>query len=117
MQINEYVNLSKRTIANLNNPQLDNLHMVLGMLTEVGELADQFKKNLAYKREIDYTNVQEEVGDLMFYVAGLCSVNHFDLENILEKNVKKLCQRYPEKFTEYAATHRNLEKEREILES
>ena len=35
-----------RTNANLGNETLDNLHMVLGMFTEVAELADAFKKML-----------------------------------------------------------------------
>ena len=116
MLINEYVKNSQRTLAKLENKQLDNLHVTLGMLTEVGELADQFKKNMAYNKEIDWVNVQEEIGDLMFYVAGLCTINNFDLEKILFKNIEKLKARYPEKFTEKNAINRDLDKEREVLE-
>jgi len=116
MLINEYVKNSQRTLAKLDNKQLDNLHVTLGMLTEVGELADQFKKNMAYNKEIDWVNVQEEIGDLMFYVAGFCTINNFDLEKILSKNIEKLKTRYPEKFTEENAINRDLNKEREVLE-
>ncbi len=117
MQINEYVKKSKRTIAPLDTKQENNLHMILGMLTEVGELADVFKKNMAYNKVIDWINVKEEIGDVMFYIAGFCSMNNFDLENILENNVKKLQARYPEKFSEDNALNRDLDKERFILES
>jgi len=115
MQIKEYVKQSKRTCANLNNSQEDNFHMIFGMLTEVGELADVFKKNLAYKKEVDWNNVGEEIGDLMWYVANFCRMNNFDLETILDINIKKLQSRYPEKFTEEKAKIRNLEEENKIL--
>jgi len=39
-----------------------------------------------------------------------------NLEKIIETNVKKLESRYPEKFTEHNAIHRNLNKERKVLE-
>ena len=116
MQINKYVEEAKRTMADLESPLLDNLHMVLGMVTEVGELADVYKKNMAYGKNYDTVNVKEEVGDVMWYIANFCSINGFDMEEILETNINKLKARYPEKFTEQHATNRNLDREREILE-
>ena len=38
------------------------------------------------------------------------------MEAIITKNIEKLEARYPEKFTEYHANNRDLEKERGILE-
>lgn len=116
MEIKEYSEQAKRTLADLNNKELDNIHMVLGIFTEGGELADVFKKNLAYGKPIDWINVQEEIGDLMWYIANFCNINNFDLEKIIENNIKKLRSRYPEKFTEYDAINRNLEQERKVLE-
>jgi len=116
MDFKTYQELSARTAASLGNKELDNLHMVLGIGTESGELQDVFKKQLAYKRDPDWTNVIEEAGDLMWYIANLCTINNLDFDKILEKNVEKLRARYPEMFTEYDATHRDLGKERKILE-
>lgn len=116
MNIKTYTELTERTCANLNNPLLDNLHMILGMVTETGELADVFKKNMAYGKEIDWVNTQEEIGDLMFYIASFCRINNFDLESILENNIKKLMTRYPNKFTKEDAINRNLQAERKVLE-
>lgn len=116
MRLNEYCEWTGNTCAKLENVDLDNFHMLMGMLTEVGELTDVFKKNLAYKKMIDWVNVAEEVGDLMFYIASFCRINNLDLEEILHRNIDKLESRYPEKFTEYHALNRNLEREREILE-
>jgi NTP pyrophosphatase (non-canonical NTP hydrolase) len=117
MEIIEYCEKSKRTLANLGNKENDNMHMILGMLTEVGELADVIKKNFAYKKDIDWINAQEEIGDLMWYIANFCNINNFDLTKILQTNIDKLTARYPDKFTEHNAINRNLDKERTILES
>jgi NTP pyrophosphatase (non-canonical NTP hydrolase) len=116
MKLNEYVKWTGNTCAKLETPQLDDIHMIFGMITETGELTDAYKKNLAYGTPLDMVNVSEEIGDLMFYIASFCRMNKLDLEKILETNVAKLESRYPEKFSEYYANNRNLEKEREILE-
>lgn len=86
MKFEEYAKLASRTDANLKNNQLNNAHMVLGILTEVGELADVFKKNMAYKKEIDWINVQEEIGDCLWYVAGLYNHNEYVRDNFKLEN-------------------------------
>jgi NTP pyrophosphatase (non-canonical NTP hydrolase) len=90
--------------------------MVLGMQTEAAEIADVYKKALAYKKPIDFVNVKEELGDLMWYIANMCNIHGWNMEDILDTNIAKLEARYPEKFTEENALNRNLEKERDILE-
>lgn len=117
MQIKEYVEKAGRTDAPLSSSREHDIHMVLGMVTEAGELADIFKKNLAYNKKIDWVNAKEEVGDMMWYIANFCRTNNFDLEEILQTNIDKLTARYPEKFTEHNANNRDLEKERNLLES
>ena len=116
MKLNNYVKWTGNTCAKLDSNLMDNIHMLLGMVTEVAELSDQVKKNIAYKKDVDWINVREEIGDIMYYVASFCNINNFDLEEILDTNVQKLESRYPNKFTEYHALNRNLTKEREILE-
>ncbi|HBD95843.1 MAG TPA: hypothetical protein DC057_16865 [Spirochaetia bacterium] len=117
MQLNEYCELANRTNANLETEVLNTLHILMGMQTEIGELTDPFKKQLAYNKPVDWTNVKEELGDLMWYIGNLCYILNFDLEEILEKNIEKLKARYPEKFDSDKAINRNLSKERDILES
>lgn len=56
--------------------------MKLGILTEIGELADIFKKNLAYGKPMDYVNLGEELADVCWYVVNLNRFNNiFYLEN------------------------------------
>lgn len=115
MNFNEYQEKSKRTCATLKKDEND-LHMVLGMLTEVGELADVYKKYLAYGKEIDRFNVIEELGDLMWYVANFCRMNNIDFGEVLRINIEKLQARYPSEFNEANALRRDLETERNVLE-
>lgn len=116
MEIKEYQKKAARTNADCGELLLDNIHMVLGIQTEASEIADVFKKNIAYKKEIDLVNIKEEIGDIMWYIANMCNINGWDLREILDINIKKLQTRYPEKFTTEKALNRNLEKERKILE-
>jgi NTP pyrophosphatase (non-canonical NTP hydrolase) len=116
MQPNEYVKLASRTKVDLGTKQLNNYHMIMGLITEVGELTDTFKKELAYRKEIDWINIQEEMADILWYIAGLCDINGFDLEEIMDNNIKKLMTRYPERFTTEHALNRNLSAERKVLE-
>lgn len=116
MRLNEYVKWTEKTCARLATYRFDIFHMLMGMTTEVGELTDAFKKNLAYEKPIDWVNVEEELGDLMFYIASFCKIADIDLEAVIEKNVKKLEHRYPEKFSNDKANNRDLDGERKILE-
>jgi len=116
MEINTYQVKAARTLAKIDGNILDDLHMVLGMQTEVAEIADVYKKNIAYKKLIDYVNIKEELGDAMWYIANLCNMHGWDLRDILDTNIAKLEARYPEKFTEEQALNRNLTVERNILE-
>jgi NTP pyrophosphatase (non-canonical NTP hydrolase) len=116
MNYKEYQKEAARTCANLKSETENNLHMMLGMQTETAELSDVFKKNLAYGKPIDWVNVKEEIGDLMWYIANFCTMNVIDLEQIMQTNIDKLRARFPEKFTQENALSRDLETERKILE-
>jgi NTP pyrophosphatase (non-canonical NTP hydrolase) len=116
INLDEFAQAVEVTRADLKEKGLDNTHMLFGMITEVGELVDVFKKNMAYGKEIDWVNVQEEIGDLMWYILGFCNLNDFKLQDILEATVEKLKIRYPNRFTQEDATNRKLSAERIALE-
>lgn len=92
------------------------LHAMIGLCTESGEIQDQVKKHIFYGKEIDKTNLVEELGDLMWYIAIAADTLGVSLEEIMQRNNDKLEARYGKVFTEQAALVRNLDKEREILE-
>lgn len=116
MNIQQYIEESKRTCPDLGSDFNNQLHMVIGITTEAGELLDAYKKNLAYGKEIDVVNVKEEIFDIMWYLINLCRMLDVDPEFGMQNNIDKLRARYPEKFTSENAINRDLNKERKILE-
>lgn len=92
------------------------LHAALGIATEAGEFLDPLKKYLFYGKEYDEVNLREELGDLLWYIAIACDALDTTVELEMARVIAKLQVRYPEKFSDYLAQHRNLEAERAVLE-
>lgn len=114
--LDRYIKMVDLNKIRLGSHEIDSLHMVLGMVTESAELADNFKKKLAYDRQLDFVNMKEELGDILWYIVGFCIINDFTLADVLEANIRKLSVRYNNGFTKQEAEIRDLDKEREALE-
>jgi len=93
------------------------MHGVIGISTEAAELLDAVKKSLFYGKPLDLVNLQEEIGDLMYYTFLLIDAVGGDFNQILQTNRNKLAARYKEKFTADEAISRDLDSERTILEA
>lgn len=91
------------------------LHGVLGIATEAGELLEALRAVIQESKPIDITNFKEELGDLFWYIALLAREFGLSFEDIQRSNIAKLRTRYPNKFTEFDANHRNLEAEKDSL--
>jgi NTP pyrophosphatase (non-canonical NTP hydrolase) len=115
--LNEYQIAALRTAPKPTAPEEDLMHAAAGVCTEGGELMDVFKKFHFYGKPIDWTNVEEEIGDVLWYLALACRASGTTLEAVAEKNIAKLKARYPDKFTNFRAINRDLEAERKILEN
>ena len=94
----------------------DLLHGAIGIATEAGELLDALKRSIYYGQPLDRTNLVEELGDLEWYMAILREALGVTQGEVQRINIEKLRARYPEKFTSLHALHRDLEKERDVLE-
>lgn len=117
MKLEQYEKEVALTCPDLGSDFNNQLHMALGVSTEANELLDVYKKKFAYNKPIDYINVEEEIFDAFWYLVNLCRMLNIDIEKGMDKNIAKLRARYPNRFTEFDANNRNLEREREILES
>lgn len=96
------------------NPRL--IHCILGLASEIGEFADQLKKHIFYGKELDKVNLMEELADNQWYAAQGFDAVGYEMEEAQNKVINKLKVRYPDKFSQYDATHRNLDAERKELE-
>lgn len=91
------------------------IHGVLGLITEVGEIAENMVAHLTGAS--DTVNLVEETGDVKWYLALLLNRVAQVPWNADEMiNIQKLRKRFPDKFTEENAVTRDLFAEREVLE-
>lgn len=112
MNIKEFQELSKRTMPKVGsqvNVDGDILIMsrplivanyAMGLTGEAGEVTDLLKKNVFHGHALNREEVEKEIGDFMHYAVGLATLFNLDMEVILEKNIKKLKERYPNGFNQ-----------------
>lgn len=99
------------------------LHASFGMTTEAAEFQDVLKKTLYKNTKLDWVNMDEEVGDMLFFIQmyinerNLVNDTNMTFEDYLNQNMAKLDVRYREGFTIEEATNRDLGQERSALEA
>ena len=98
MNANEYQELAMTTL----NPALSKkevlINSVMGLCGESGEAIDIVKKWMAQGHELDKAHLAKELGDIAWYLAEAATALDMQLEDILQANIEKLKQRYPEGF-------------------
>lgn len=67
----------------------------IGLAGEAGEVVDSIKKSIFHQQGINLTELSKELGDVLWYVAALCTTLGLDMSEVMEKNIKKLEARYP----------------------
>lgn len=91
-------------IGNWRNARL--LNGLMGLSGESGEALDLLKKHIFQGHELDRTHLEKELGDVAWYLALSADALGFTLEEILQVNVDKLRERYPQGFDTKKSTHR-----------
>ena len=75
----------------------NNIYPTLGLVGEAGEVAEKVKKVLRDKHGIFDDNskqeIKKELGDVLWYLANLCSEFQFSLNDVAETNLDKLKKR------------------------
>lgn len=105
MTINEYQKLAARTIREDLSSHLCMYHALHGMVSEIGELHAIYQKEYQ-GHGIETTHLKKELGDLLWFIAEYCTANGWDLEEIMQMNIDKLLERYPEGFDAEKSLHR-----------
>lgn len=106
MKPDQYVVEAMRSLKLGNSQQFNLNHSLHGIMSEAGEIADTIKKHIIYEQPLNVENIEEEVGDILWYLALLCYATNVSLEAAMQRNIEKLWKRYPEKFTPEAAAAR-----------
>ena len=110
-----------KTIERSESPNFDIinkkiLHGVIGCSTEVGELVDIVKKSLFHNQPIAKWALIEEIGDIFWYLGLICNEIDCTFEEIMEMNIKKLKERYPDQYTDKDNQNRDYQAEQVAAE-
>ena len=108
---NEYQKLAARTMPKSPEVTPSETEMMLlwnavGLAGEVGEVVEHVKKGVFHRHDIDRSVLLKEIGDVLWYAAGMCTVMGIDLEQVMQENIRKLANRYPEGFASVASKER-----------
>lgn len=106
MNFNEYQELAGRTEKPLPTEIERLVHAALGLSTEVGEFTTPIKAAAIYGKPMDLTNIQEELGDILWYVALAANAIGWSLNSIARQNIEKLKVRFPDAYSDAAAQAR-----------
>lgn len=105
MELNEYQELSKRTMPKENMRKVT-ANYAMGLTGEAGEVTDLLKKWIFHGHSLDRMELKKELGDVLHYLSGLATLHHLELDSVAQGNIDKLKARYPEGFSEEASKQR-----------
>ncbi len=97
MDFQEYQEAASRTMNRIAiNDELANHG--LGLAGEAGEVIEHIKKHCYHGKPLKHEVMSEEIGDLLWYVAAVCTTLGLSLEQVASNNITKLKSRYPRGF-------------------
>jgi NTP pyrophosphatase (non-canonical NTP hydrolase) len=105
MDANQYQILASRMLVDepptpVTPQEIMILWNAIGAAGEAGELANMIKKGILHRHGVDPEKIRDEIGDVLWYLAGLCTQFGFTLGDAMESNIAKLKKRYPDGFSE-----------------
>lgn len=77
-----------------------------GLSGEAGEVSDLTKKLFYHQHPYDALKFREELGDTLWYLAMCAQAHGFTLSEVMEANLSKLKNRYPDGFSSEASINR-----------
>ena len=103
MNANEYQRKAMRTAT---HKCYDLANAALGLTGEAGEVADIIKKHLYQGHDLYPSEVIEELGDVLRYIALMADYFNVTLGFVMQQNITKLKARYPEGFDPVRSVNR-----------
>ena len=90
-------------------------HAVIGLAGEIGELASLVEKHLHYGQPLDEISLKDELGDCLWYISLACNALGINLADVMTANIAKLTVRYPDKYSDDCAAHRDRQAEAQVM--
>jgi NTP pyrophosphatase (non-canonical NTP hydrolase) len=108
LNLQRYQELAGRTAGAGGEGQKRLMVSALGLAGEAGEFANLVKKMTAHGHPLDTGALEDELGDVLWYLAEAASACGLNLEAIGRQNIAKLQQRYPNGFSEEDSVNRSV---------
>lgn len=105
MTFEKYQKEASRTINYKLSGDHVELHALHCLSSEVGEVHSIYQK-IYQGHPFSEEHVKKEIGDCLWALAELCTVNSWNLGEIAEMNIAKLRARYPDGFDVEHSLHR-----------
>ena len=97
MTFDDYQQKAPTTLIPYPEPLMDKTIMVLGITGEASEIAEKWKKLVAYREgKITTEDKQElgkEIGDVLWYLTVFADMLGLSMDDIATQNVEKLASR------------------------
>lgn len=103
MDAYDYQILARNTLIDspgktFTDTELMKVWCAIGLGGEAGEVLEYVKKSIFHQVPLSKDTIAKEIGDVMWYVASLCTLYDLDLSDVLTANIDKLAKRYPNGF-------------------
>ena len=96
MDMGEYQKLAQKFMIYPDSQKIT--YPILGLCSEAGEVADKFKKIIRDKdgkmSDEDRTEMLKEIGDVLWYLAAVCTDINMPLHQAALMNIQKLNSRF-----------------------
>ncbi len=106
MNIYEYQDGVSKTAPEGEDKERSILRATTGLAGELGEIIEPIKKHIFHGHTLDTKKIEDEIGDLLWYVALLCTNLGIEMQDAIDGNAAKLRRRYPEGFSEERSKNR-----------
>lgn len=108
MDASEYQKLAARTGALASDiSETKGVQLALfGLTTETAEVVQLWYKHIRDNRYLDRAAIVDEVGDVLWNIAELCTLCDISLSFVMERNIAKLQKRHPNGFNHEASINR-----------
>jgi len=97
MTFDEYQKQALTTAVNSYDPLMAKTIWAMGVAGEAGEVVEKWKKIVAYKNgkvtPEDRDELAKELGDVVWYIAVMAESLGLTLEDVMQRNVRKLADR------------------------